>query len=112
MKVICRIVYYNRYCNISGIFIEEKDIVDYVLEREFEIYGGELAGKHSSIDVLVNKDTLKIISDNQEAVRMIEELGLENGFNPFDYSHTDYNDNEYDTFREYITKQLQEFEDE
>jgi hypothetical protein len=112
MKVICKFKYWSRYCTVSGIFIEDKDIIDYVLERNFEIYGGELAGKHSSVTVPVNKDTLEVVSDNQEAIKWVEQLELENGFNPFNYLYTNYDGDEYDTFREYVIKQLKELENE
>ena len=110
MKVICKFKESQRYCDISGVFVEDKAIIDYALQGEFEVIGGELAGKHSEIFPNVSYLTLKIVSDNQAEVEVIERLQLENGFNPFDYQYYSYTEDGepvyWDTLREYIFEQL------
>lgn len=76
----------GRQGTLNGIFIAEKEHVKILIENKIEIYFGEVLGKHSEIFGPIADDELVFISDNSEAIKIIEDLGLENGYNPFNYT--------------------------
>lgn len=79
----------DRQGELTGIFIERKDFVDYLLKNNIEIYFGEALGKHS--DVTCNfkeepENTIQFITDRPDVISIVQEYGLENGYNPFEYT--------------------------
>lgn len=79
----------DRQGELTAIFIERKDFVDYLLKTNIEIYFGEALGKHS--DVTCNfteepENTIQFITDKPDVISIVQEYGLENGYNPFEYA--------------------------
>ncbi len=87
MKAIYRLKFdCGRQGELNGIFIAEKAKVKVLLENKIEVYWGEVLGKHSEVYGPLDDGELVEVSDNVEAIKIIEELGLENGYNPFEYT--------------------------
>lgn len=71
---------------LTGLFVIEKIKVEELFKHNFEIYFGEVLGKHSEVVAILKEDSLKFITDNPEVIKIIEDYGLQTGINPFDYS--------------------------
>jgi hypothetical protein len=76
----------GRQGDLNGLFVEKKEHVRVLIEKEIEVYFGEVLGKHSEIYGKVEESEIIFVSDNEEVVSIIENFGLSNGFNPFDYT--------------------------
>lgn len=88
MKAIFRLKFdCGRSGDLSGIFVAEKEHVNYLIENRVEIYFGEVLGKHSEVyGPIDSTDELAMVSDIVEHVEMFEGLDLETGHNPFHYT--------------------------
>lgn len=87
MKAIYRLKFdCGRQGQLEGIFIAEKEKVKVLLENKIGVYWGEVLGKHSEVYGPLDDGELVMVSENEEAIKIIEELGLENGYNPFKYT--------------------------
>ena len=75
---------------LEGVLISTKEKVDMLIESEIEVYFGEVLGKHSEVFGKIEKEELTFVSDNEEAVRVLEEHDLTSGFNPFHYTSTNF----------------------
>lgn len=73
----------GRMGEIEGVFVSTPDEVARITGKE--IYFGEILGKHSEISEVMTVDNLKLISIDEEAIKLIEANGLMSGYNPFDY---------------------------
>jgi hypothetical protein len=80
----------GRNGSLTGIFIEEKELVDALVKSKIEIYFGEVLGKHSEVCGPIEENEIMLISDSSEVISIIKEHDLENGFNPF-YYNVSYN---------------------
>lgn len=78
---------FGRMGEISGTFIEDKELVETVLGHQHEVYLGEVLGKHSDISVELNEHNVTMLSDNPEHIKLLREIfNSDNisGMNPFD----------------------------
>lgn len=75
----------GRQGDLEGVFISTQAMVDKLIESKTEVYWGEVLGKHSEVYGAVEKDEIEFLTDNEEAIKVIEDYGLETGYNPFDY---------------------------
>lgn len=75
--------------SLSGVFFEDTDFVDSVLARHSTdrvAYMGEVLGKHSDVDLLIDPSNITLITSDSEEVALFEDrLGGGVGYNPFDY---------------------------
>lgn len=78
---------------LTGLFIAEQEKMNALIQSGEEIYFGEVLGKHSEVCGPIEEDDVSLISTDENVIKVIEEHGLENGFNPFDYIEND-EDNE------------------
>lgn len=78
----------RRSSDLEGVFIAESEDVQALIESQIEIYFGEVAGKHSEIYGAIEAHEIILVSEEDAAIRVIRELDLESGFNPFCYSTT------------------------
>lgn len=76
----------GRQGSLQGIFIAEKEYVKTLIENKIEVYFGEVLGKHSEVWGPMDNGELTLVSDSEDAIKVIEDLKLENGYNPFDYT--------------------------
>lgn len=81
-------LYYNcgRMGELTGIFIANKEYVKVLLENKIQVYWGEVLGKHSEVYGSLDESEITLVSDSPEAIKVIQDLRLENGYNPFDYT--------------------------
>jgi len=71
--------------DLEGTFISTQEKVDKLIESEIEVYFGEVLGKHSEVYGTIEELEIDFISDNPEVVKVVEDHGLSNGHNPFEY---------------------------
>ena len=76
----------GRQGNLEGLFIAKKNHVKWLIENEFEIYFGEVLGKHSEVYGTIDESEITFVSDDLNVIDVIKKHGLENGYDPFDYS--------------------------
>jgi hypothetical protein len=92
MKAIYRLNFdCGRNGSLQGIFVSEQDRIRTLIDHKIEVYFGEVLGKHSEVFGPMDEGELTMVSDNQEAIKVIEDLKLENGYNPFDYTVINFN---------------------
>lgn len=77
---------YGRQGELEGLFVETKKRVQALIESEVEVYFGEVLGKHSEVYGKIEQKEIILVSDNPEAVDIVEKYNLENGYNPFHYT--------------------------
>ena len=86
---------YGRSGELEGLFVaDERDIID--LEGK-TVYFGEVLGKHSDVELEIEKDMFTEIDVPEKALKAIEkELGATwSGFNPVEiYSEQEEEENE------------------
>lgn len=86
MKAIFKL---NAYCGrngfLEGVFVEDTERVNALIESKIEVQFGEVLGKHSFICGSLNKDEIIFVTDSKEAIDVVEKLGLSTGHNPFNY---------------------------
>lgn len=90
MKALYKLRIELRYSNHYGLFIEEKEKVEWLLREKPEIYFGEISGKHSNVSGALDEDCIQMITDDPAELAVIERLELEHGINPFWYSTGDF----------------------
>ncbi len=76
----------GRMGSLEGLFIEEKEYVQALVESGIEVYFGEVLGRHSEVYGPVGKDEITLVSDDPAAIKVITDLKLSSGFNPFEYT--------------------------
>jgi hypothetical protein len=77
---------FGRMGNLEGIFVAEKQYIDYLLKHEVEIYFGEVLGKHSDVSGSLEQHEIKLVTDKEDFIKMFEEHGMNSGHNPLYYS--------------------------
>lgn len=83
----------GRMGELTGLFVAEQEKMNALIQSGEEVYFGEVLGKHSEVCGPIEEDDVSLISTDENVIKVIEEHGLENGFNPFDYIAND-EDNE------------------
>lgn len=96
----------GRMGHLEGSFISTTEQVDKVVGKD--VYFGECLGKHSEIEIRLNRDEhLALVTDDQEFIKRFEEIMGEDwstGFNPIemyfehneDYPDDDSYDDDFD----------------
>jgi hypothetical protein len=62
-----------------------------MVKHGLNVYFGEVLGKHSEVCGPIESHEIKMISDNPEVVKIIEDFGLQSGYNPLDYTFAHWN---------------------
>lgn len=84
MKALYKFVQeHGRSGTLTGVFVSEKEYVEKLIQTEIIVDFGEVLGKHSDISGKILPDEITMITDNQEVIKIVEDYGLENGFDPF-----------------------------
>lgn len=81
-------VSFGRMGDLSGLFVAKKNHVKLLLEHKLEVYFGEVLGKHSEIYGEIEESDMSLVSDSIDVIDVVEKHKLETGFNPFEYSIT------------------------
>lgn len=74
----------GRMGNLEGVFIADTEDVEYLVNNKISVYFGEVLGKHSEISGGVDKSEIKMITADVNVINIVQEHGLESGYNPFD----------------------------
>lgn len=77
---------FGRMGELEGVFVAKKSHVKILIDSEMEVYFGEVLGKHSEIFGKIEKKAIKMVSDNEDVVKVIKTHELESGYNPFEHS--------------------------
>lgn len=80
----------GRMGSLDGLFIATKEEVKQLLECPYEIYCGEVLGKHSEVYGKIEEKEIIFVSDDEAVIKVIEDHGLQNGFDPFDYEFLNF----------------------
>ena len=86
MKALYKIDLRLRYASATGLFIEDKEKIEWLLKTKPKIYFGEISGKRSEVSGTLDEDDIQMITDDPDDLKVIERLELEHGINPFWYS--------------------------
>ncbi len=84
MKTIYKFeVDYGRHGSLSGIFSCEKEEIESLIGKE--IHFGDVLGKHSEVILILQKEHLTEVTNDEKFVELFDEYNLQKGFNPLDY---------------------------
>jgi hypothetical protein len=101
----------GRSGNLEGVFIATKQQVNKLISSKIEVYFGEVLGKHSEIFGVIAKKEIIFLTDDIQAVEVVEKYDLTNGFNPFNYRSVNFEMDGVDlddmTVREIVNKLLE-----
>lgn len=90
MKGLYRLdIDFGRSGDLSGVFIADTEDVEILLTDNIIVYFGEVLGKHSEVTCEMKEEHIDLITTDENVIKIIEEYGLENGINPFDYFDMD-----------------------
>jgi hypothetical protein len=89
----------GRQGSVGGRFLATPERLEHIIEET--ICFGEILGKHSEVVGRLERDEVKLVTNNQEFIAKAKELGisLESGYNPFDYyegGDIEESDDDYD----------------
>jgi len=79
----------GRQGELNGVFVAEKAKMQWLKETRQEIYFGEVLGKHSEVSGPLDDVDFTLVSENEEAIKLVNDLDLQTGFNPLERSFTD-----------------------
>lgn len=98
----------GRQGTLTGTFIEDKSYVEYLIKEGIVVYFGEVLGKHSEVYGKIDEGEIIFVSDDPQNIKVMEDLKLESGYNPFEYTEFMCEDEgmEDATIREIIEKRL------
>lgn len=71
--------------NLYGLFIEDSEKVQELIQSGKEVYFGEVLGKHSNVYGSVGASDVTRITDDPVVIKMVEDYKLCVGYNPFNY---------------------------
>lgn len=72
----------GRMGDLEGIFVAKKKDIEWLLNFKYEVYFGEVLGKHSEVFFKIQPKHIKMVSDNPKEVKSCRA----SGFNPFNYT--------------------------
>ena len=85
MKALYKIDLRLRYASATGLFIEDKEKIEWLLKTKPKIYFGEISGKRSEVSGVLDEDDIQMITDDPDELAVVSRLELEHGINPFWY---------------------------
>lgn len=86
----------GRSGELKGIFVDTDIRVSKAIECGVHVYFGEVLGKHSEVTGPIEQDDIELITQDENAVSIFEQHNLQTGFNPFNYSHVGFEQEEDD----------------
>lgn len=76
----------GRMGNLEGVFVADIEDVECLVNNKISVYFGEVLGKHSEIYGCMTESEIKQITTDENVIKVVEEHGLESGYNPFGYT--------------------------
>ena len=76
---------FGRMGELEGKFFATPEEIKALIGKD--IYFGEVLGKHSEVECRIDKEDIKLITDNQEFLQMAEDLNIDisSGYDPLEY---------------------------
>ena len=84
----------GRMGSLEGVFVEDIEKVNKLISSSREVYFGEVLGKHSEIVGSLDKEDLKMVTDDPKIVDLFIKFDLSSGYNPFDYLEENWEEEE------------------
>lgn len=81
---------YGRMGRVEGLFLEEKEHMDFLVEKELVVNFGEVIGKYSDVCARMSPGVVTMITTDEKVLQIIEENRLEIGYNPLKYPLCQY----------------------
>ena len=75
----------RRAGSLNGLFIADDADMQKLVESGNDVYFGEVLGKHSDVFGPIEKEDYTEITKDPAIIKIVEDYGLEFGYNPFDY---------------------------
>lgn len=85
-KAVYKFQVWLNYGDLEGLFVATKAQVDKLIGSGLKVYFGEVLGKYSEICGPIEPRDIKLISEKEEVVKMVEQHNLATGHNPFNYT--------------------------
>lgn len=85
----------GRQGSLTGVFVADTELVEILMEKEIQVYFGEVLGKHSEVYGSIDEGEIIEVSRDPAVVSLIQDNDLETGYNPFEYSFTDFDYEEH-----------------
>ena len=73
----------GRQGTLEGVFVEKKSNMKKVVGQH--VYFGEVLGKHSEIQGVVEDSDIVLVSDDPAVVQIFEDNDISIGYNPYEY---------------------------
>lgn len=88
MKGIYRFHWYaGRAGDVRGLFIADSEEIEEACGKH--VYFGEILGKHSEVQGVLELNDFKVISTAESDIEVFERLRLHTGYNPLEYLYED-----------------------
>lgn len=75
----------GRMGDLEGVFVADSEDVDNLIKSKIGVYFGEVLGKHSEVCGAIEPGEITLASDDPTAVKIVVDLDLATGFDPFCY---------------------------
>ena len=86
----------GRSGELQGIFVDTDIRVNKAIECGVDVYFGEVLGKHSEVCGPIEQNDIELLTEDENAVSIFEKHELQTGFNPFNYQHSGFEQEEDD----------------
>lgn len=72
------------YTSLFGLFIENTNYIDYLINNKIKVNFGEVSGKHSEVYVTITENDITKVTDKEDVLEMVEDEKLQFGYDPLD----------------------------
>lgn len=79
--------YDGRAGRVEGVFTATAQDIERIIGQH--IYFGEILGKHSEVFGILERNAVKLLSNDPDVVRVFKENNFSSGYNPFHYFERD-----------------------
>jgi hypothetical protein len=80
----------GRQGSLTGTFVADEEDVRNAIGQH--LYFGEVLGKHSDVEGVLESTDVQVLSDDQSFIDQFETLGCSSGYNPLNYLPEDDDD--------------------
>jgi hypothetical protein len=84
MKAVYKLDVELSYANLSGLFVADDNVINYLINNRLVVHFGEVAGKHSYISGILDSTDVILITYDEAAVKIVKYFELEVGYNPLE----------------------------
>lgn len=73
------------YGTLYGLFIEDTEKVEKLIDEKIEVNFGEVLGKHSEVVSNLDKSDIELVTTDEAVIKTVQDNNLCFGYNPFNY---------------------------